>query len=155
MSARTTASWQTSLADLSLILFMIAAAAINRQQGHLRQEQMTQAPQRLPSPEAAPLAIYLAAPDGPPLSRWLAGQAADPRQRLTVTVPYGPAPGDLSSALLQAGQLADEAARAGYRARIVVEPGPPPARAVLAFDDVVARSLLAPRRRTAEGTSLR
>lgn len=147
MSARTAASWQTSLADLSLILFMISAAAISRQQGHLRQEKQVQARSReapASSPEGTPLAIYIAGPGAPPLARWLAEQASDPRQRVTVTAPYGPDPGDMARSLAEAGRLAAEAEAAGHKARIVVEPGPPPARVVLAFDDpgeAMARSL--------------
>ncbi|MFK4874164.1 hypothetical protein [Novosphingobium sp. ZW T3_23] len=163
MSARTAASWQTSLADLSLILFMIAAAALNRQQGHLRQESPARAAERRPaspsSPEGTPLAIYIAAPDAPPLASWLAGQARDARQRVTVAVPYGPAAQDLERALSEARLLAAEAGRAGHKARIVVEPGiPAPARVVLAFDDPdegLARSLLPQARNLPEGTRSR
>lgn len=160
MSARTAASWQTSLADLSLILFMIAAAALNRQQGHLRPERQVQARSASPSsPEGTPLAIYIAAPDAPPLAGWLAEQARDARQRVTVAVPYGPAAQDLERALSEAGLLAAEAGRAGHKARIVVEPGiPAPARVVLAFDDPdegLARSLLPQARNLPEGTRSR
>lgn len=163
MSARTAASWQTSLADLSLILFMIAAAALNRQQGHLRQESPARTAERRPaspsSPEGTPLAIYIAAPDAPPLASWLAEQARDPRQRVTVTAPYGLADGDLARALSQAGLLAAEAGQSGHQARIVVEPGTPaPARVVLTFDDPdegLARSLLPQARNLPEGTRSR
>ncbi|MBO9722941.1 MAG: hypothetical protein J7530_01055 [Novosphingobium sp.] len=145
MSARTAASWQTSLADLSLILFMISAAAISRQQGDLRQEKQAQAREVPPSsPEGTPLAIYIAASGAPPLARWLSEQAGDPRQRVTVTSPYGPDPGDMARSLAEAGRLAADAEAAGHKARIVVEPGLPPARVALAFDepdDAMARSL--------------
>lgn len=159
MSARTAASWQTSLADLSLILFMLSAAAINRQQGHLRQEKQAQAREEPPaSPAGTPLAIYIAEPGAPPLARWLAEQAGDPRQRVTVTASYGSAPGDMAQSLTEAGRLAREAEAAGHKARIVVEPGMPPARVVLAFDDpaeAMARSLRTTSRNPSEGSHSR
>ncbi|TCM37348.1 hypothetical protein ACLIMP_05500 [Novosphingobium aerophilum] len=166
MSARTAASWQTSLADLSLILFMISAAAISRQQDHLRKAKVERAELReapaaasASSPEGTPLAVYIAAPGAPPLARWLAQQAGDPRQRLTVAAPYGPASGDLARAMSEAGRLAREAGAAGREARIVVEPGEGPARVVLAFDvaasqgaaGAMARTLLERRKTPGEG----
>lgn len=161
MSARTAASWQTSLADLSLILFMISAAAISRQQGYLRQEKQARVQFReahAPFAKGTPLAIYIAAPGAPPLARWLAVQASDPRQRVTVTAPYGPAPGDMAQSLAEAGRLASEAEAAGHKARIVVEPGMPPARVVLAFDDpdeAMAQSLRTMAKSPREGSHSR
>ena len=173
MSARVAASWQTSLADLSLILFMIAAAALSRQENDRRQDidrrqaidrrQDSDRRQELAQPadapaSAAPLAVYLATPDAPPLGAWLARQAADPRQRLTVTTFYGPTPTALPAALAEAARLARAAGAMGLRARVVAEPGRGPARVALAFDDPalpepVARSLLEGRPVSSEGIS--
>lgn len=157
MSARVAASWQTSLAHLSLILFMIAAAALSRQEAERRA--MTPAPssrEAAASPPGTPLAVYLALPGAPPLGPWLSQQPADPRQRLTITAFYGPAPETPAAALAEAALLARQAGSHGIRARIVVEPGRGPARAVLAFDDpapadAVARSLLERGDRSSEG----
>lgn len=143
MSARSGPGWQTSLADLSLILFMVTAAAVNGQshkpQLHGPQSHKPQlyGPSKsqvsaAPSPQTEPLSVYIAAPDAPPLSRWLDEQAADPRQELTITAHYGS--GGQSRALAEAARLLAEAGAKGRKARIVVEPGEGAARAVLAYD---------------------
>ncbi|PNU02666.1 hypothetical protein [Novosphingobium guangzhouense] len=120
--------WQTSLADLSLILFMLAAAAL-----HDRPE-APQASGHRASPQSEPLAVYHPAPDAPRLDEWLGQQAVDPRQQLTITVNYGPEPGARAAAMQEAARLLAEAGLAGRAARIVVEPGIGPARAALAYD---------------------
>lgn len=125
--------WQTSLADLSLILFLIAASAVGR---HQREQEHQPAPRAAPPPSAQgePLAVYAAAPGAPPLARWLADQAPDPRQQLTITARYGAEPGAQGRALGEAARLLAEAQGLGRRARLVVEPGEGPARVALAFD---------------------
>ena len=81
-----------------------------------------------------PLAVYAATPDAPPLADWLAGQAADPRQQLTITARYGSEPGEQAKALAVATRLLGEAKTQGRSARVVVEPGAGPARVALAYD---------------------
>ena len=79
---RVSFGWQTTMADLAMILFMITAAGIHAQ----RQEQQQQR-QAQPSPAATvslsargePLAVYRAARDAPPIGEWLAEQAPDDR----------------------------------------------------------------------------
>lgn len=139
MSGRVSQGWQTSLADLSLILFMITAAAVNEQQ--VKPPPKRAPPPKAvaaPSPQSEPLAVYEAGPGAPPLSQWLRDQAADPRQQLTVTARYGPAPGAQHAALAAAARLLDEAGALGRSARLVVEPGANAdgraPRVVLAFD---------------------
>ncbi|WCT76886.1 hypothetical protein [Novosphingobium humi] len=119
---RSPVGWQTMLADLSLILFMVTAAA------------MADVPDRKPSaPSAAPLApapatpaiseplaIWRPAPGGPTLGRWLAEQQADNRQLLSITLRYPPAA--QAEALRLAAQMAAGAGGPGARARIVIEP---------------------------------
>ena len=136
MSGRATMSWQTSLADLSLILFMVTAAAVSTD---------TKAPAMpadvkpaSPQPPGEGLSVYLAQPGMPPFAEWLAAQTPDPRQQLTITATY--AREDTRSAVMaRALSLADEAGAQGLSARIVVEPlgsasGATSLRAVLAFD---------------------
>ncbi len=156
MSARAGASWQTSLADLSLILFMVTAAAVSpgalpAPGGHaVGGKGGAGARQALAAPVAAaavpsvavaePLSVYIALPDAPPLVQWLAQQEPDPRQQLTITARYDAAKARAREAALgEVVRLAREAAAAGIAARIVVEPagrGEPASqvRAVLAFD---------------------
>ncbi|MCT2398149.1 hypothetical protein [Novosphingobium mangrovi (ex Huang et al. 2023)] len=131
MSVRAGHGWQTSLADLSLILFIVTAATVSRQ------PQVPALPSRAaaaPSPQTEPLSVYVAAPDAPPLADWLREQAADPRQQLTITAHYGSDAGAQARALAQATRLLAQAGAQGQAARMVVEPGEGPVRAVLAYD---------------------
>ena len=145
--------WQYLLADLSLILFMVTAAALAsaedaparpaRPAVAARQEPAT--PPAAPAPAAVSprsaqgevLALYRAAPGAPPLRAWLRDQSADPRQQLTIIAQYRA--GEQAQALRQASALAQDAGEAGLRARIVVEPGPGGTTAALAFDSPVAQ----------------
>lgn len=135
--ARPGTGWQTLLADLSMILFMITAAALSktsldaRSKAPIVKSAPTEAEAR-PSQQAEPLAIYVAEPDAPPLVEWLAQQPRDDRQQLTVTARYRP--GGQAQALSLAGKLAAEAGQNGAIARIVVEPGEGPTTVALAFD---------------------
>jgi len=136
--------WQTILADLSLILFMVTASALaNAPDGPLGADaDATAAPRprsqpALPaitlSPRAEPVGVWQAGPGAPPLSKWLNEVARDPRLRLTITVHY--APGGRAAALTQAARLGRAAGPRGETARIVVEPGlPAGANAVVAYD---------------------
>lgn len=132
--ARAGSGWQTVMADLCLILFMVTAAALAAQRGlseHRKSE---------PAPRAEPLAIYRAGPGAPPLAAWLAAQAPDPRQQLTVVARYRP--GGEDEALALAARLLAEAGPQAARARVVVEPGEDGTLAMLAYDDpILARPL--------------
>lgn len=131
ISARAGTGWQTVLADLSIILFMVTASALS---------QAPDGPVPAPaargaspiSPQGEPLALYRAEPGAPPLREWLSGQAVDPRQQLTIIAHYRP--GTQSEAVSRASALAGEAGQAGARARIVVEPGEGGVTASLAYD---------------------
>lgn len=133
MMARAGSGWQYILADLSLILFMVTAAALAS--GEDAPAKPAVADQPL-SPQAEPLALYRAAPGAPPLGQWLRDQSADPRQQLTIVARYRP--GEQTAALDEAAALARQAGAAGMGARIVVEPGPGGATAALAYDSPVA-----------------
>lgn len=128
--ARAGSGWQTALADLSLILFMVAASALAHAPGNSPRA----------SPRAEPLAVWRAGPGMPPLAEWIASQA-DPRQSLTIVAPY--APGRQAQALADAEALLHAAGAAGLNARLVIEPGSGAPRAALAYDDPqrVARGL--------------
>ncbi|MFM5918118.1 MAG: hypothetical protein ACKOOL_11385 [Novosphingobium sp.] len=108
MIARMGSGWQTVLADLSLILFMITAASVNDAK-----------PQGVPPvirPQlpamGEPVAVWSAAAGGPSIRDWLARTAADPRLRLTILAP--PAAAQAALELAQS---------AGRPARLVIEPG--------------------------------
>lgn len=127
INARAGTGWQTTLADLSIILFMVTASTLS-------QSEAAPAPQRVQaSPQSQPLAVYRAEAGAPPLREWLAGQSADVRQQLTIVAQF--APGHQAEALAGAEALAREAGEGGTRARIVVEPGTDGITASLAYDD--------------------
>lgn len=132
MIGRSASSWQTVLADLSLILFMVTASALG------------DAPSAKPPPPppvpaqpavpalGEPVALWRDAPGAPPLKQWLAQSAADPRLRLTILA--APEQGQRALAL---------AAGAGRPARIVLEPGRSGVEAALVYDrgEAMARGL--------------
>lgn len=113
MIARAGSGWQTVLADLSLILFMVTAAALSEPGAAGEAPAMSQ-----------PVAQWRAGAGAPGLSAWLAAQAPDHRQQLTIVAP------------LAAAQLALDLARSVRRpVRIVLDPGAEgPPYAALAYD---------------------
>ena len=126
MIVRAGTGWQTLMADLSIILFMVTAAALS---------QAGPGPALAgngPSQRSEPVAVYRTGKDAPPLAAWLGAQPRDPRQMLTLVSTYRP--GRQAEALARAGALAREAAEQGLIARIIVEPGDGDATASLAYD---------------------
>ena len=117
MIARTTFGWLTTMADLALILFMVTAAGVHAQK---QQSPPAAVVPSLPA-EGEPLAVYRAQDGAPPLSQWLAEQAPDKRQYLTIIARYRP--GDAAAAAGKAVALAQQAGEAGVAARIVLDPG--------------------------------
>jgi hypothetical protein len=117
MIVRAGSGWQTVLADLSLILFMVTASAVN------------QAPVSAPPPPAVlpalgdPVALWRAEAGAPSLKDWLASAGPDPRLRLTIMAPAAEA----EAALMLAAQ-------AGRPARILIEPGATALIAALTYD---------------------
>ena len=117
-------SWQTMLADLALILFMVTAAAMG---------QTPKIPPKVPAPHPAAkpmalpysargeaLALWRAGAGAPSLSAWLGAQAADQRQQLTISAAYQP--GHFAEAAAKAADLATQAGAMGHKARLVIEP---------------------------------
>jgi hypothetical protein len=137
MSVRVGTGWQTIIADLSMILFMLTASAVTRQ-SHAAPQASAAAPVVEPAPRSEPTAMWVAGEGAPALKDWLAQQPRDSRQQVTVTATY--APGALNEAMAQARALAAQvgAARAGD-ARVVVEPGSPAVRVSLGYDAPNAR----------------
>ena len=133
--------WQTTLTDLSLILFMVMGAAATGTTDKPQPPPPPPPPPSAPAPVMAPVkaqvpllgdpvAVYRAGNDGPTLATWLASQSHDPRQRLTIVVPY--VPGREAAALDRARAMVREA---DVPARIIVQPGDPAsAYAALTFD---------------------
>lgn len=123
MIGRSVSSWQTVLADLSLILFMVTASALGD----------APAPKPLPPPAppakpavpalGEPVALWRDAAGAPALKDWLAQSANDPRLRLTILA----TPENAARALALA-------ANASRPARIVLEPGRSGVEAALVYD---------------------
>lgn len=136
-----TASWQTLLADLSLILFMLTASAVTNapETPAAKAAPAQPAPRPTPKPatpsqRAEPVGVWTDGEGAPPLAQWLAEQARDPRLRATIAVRY--TGGDRASALSHAARLGEAAGPRAASARIVIEAGTHDAASVtLGYDD--------------------
>ena len=134
--------WQTILADLAMILFMMTAAALAQApDGPILPGAAKPASQPVPvkppppaaSPRAEPVGVWRDDPGAPALAEWLAQQARDPRLRVSILVRHGA--GQERRALARAEALLMAAGARGAGARIVIEPGrEASASVVLAYD---------------------
>lgn len=106
MKVRAGTGWQYVMTDLSLILFMITAAALREAPAEAQKPSVLAAPAL-----GEPVAVWRGGAGAPGLRAWLAGQNADPRQRLTVIAP-----------LADAAAAVTLAQSAGRPARVVLEP---------------------------------
>lgn len=129
MGARANTGWQYALADLSLILFMVCALALAQApkgKAHLLPLPPPPPSQTLAKPQAValgePAAVWRAGPGMPTLAEWIAAQAADPRQRLTIVAHYSE--GRAADAFARADSALQAVRKRPATARIVVEPGP-------------------------------
>ena len=116
MIIATRPGWQTTLADLALILFIVTAAAMAQQSDMARS---VDASASVPA-SGEPLAIYRPAREAPGLAEWLGSQSHDGRQHLTIVARY--APGQAQVVTTSALELQHDALAAGHSARIIVEP---------------------------------
>lgn len=130
MQVRAGVGWQYALADLSLILFMVCAAALAREQ----KVHATRPPPPAPATRAAvplqtpvqavaladPVAVWRAGPGMPSLAEWLAAQTIDRRQRLTIVARY--ANGRAQNAFARAQDVLQAQPKLPPSTRIVVEP---------------------------------
>ncbi|MGN6356603.1 MAG: hypothetical protein ACTHLU_03885 [Novosphingobium sp.] len=129
MIVRAGTGWQTLMADLSIILFMVTAAALT-QAGPGKAQAGQSSP--APSQRGEPIAVYRSGSGAPPLGEWLDSQPRDERQLLTIVSTY--TPGKQVEALTRATALAQDADRREILTRVVVEPGAGDATATLAYD---------------------
>ena len=109
MTGRTGKHWQTILADLALILFIVSASALKLGQVGPRVVEDTQS-----------MALWSADPAGEPLDDWLAAQDADDRLQLVLNVDYRP--GHEAVALRHAQRLMRQAGRRPVRLVLEVAP---------------------------------
>ena len=131
MIARAGTGWQTTLADLSLILFLVTAAGVS--EAPVFRPARSEVAPALPA-LGDPVAVWSEVPGGPTLAQWLSSQPRDPRQRLTLVAP--------SATFAHAQAIA---ASAGRPVRLVLEPEHDrPIYAALTYDQPpqVAQALL-------------
>lgn len=115
MIAHGNSGWLTTLADLSIILFMITAADLSNAQ--VQKDRPREMVEAVTTAEA--VAIYRPEAGVIPFGEWLAMQPADDRQRVTVLVRYT---GTDEQQLIRAGlNLAEPAEQAGKSPRMIVE----------------------------------
>ena len=115
--------WQTTLADLAMILFMVTAAAMAERpeaDGDAATDQPAETSVPALPATGEPIAIYRIAPNAPPLDEWLAEQPRDPRQNLTIIARHTPAGSERAATAALA--LARTAESEGHSARIVIVP---------------------------------
>ena len=134
MKARAGTGWQYLMTDLSMILFMITAAAVGETPPDPPRSAVQPPAPVAPPALGEPIAVWSGGAGAPPLPQWLAAQPRDPRQRLTIVAP------------LDAAQAALQLAAAARRpARVLLEPGSGGAPfATLTYDQdaALARGLL-------------
>ncbi|MAK98854.1 MAG: hypothetical protein CL803_04630 [Citromicrobium sp.] len=127
MSMRGLSGWQTALADLSLILFAVVAAAYR--------DDPTEAERADQAAEISlgqPMAVFRPGGDAD-LTRWLGSQDLGQGEVATVVVRHRP--GAAAAATREAANLVAQIEAAGYPARLMVEPSPQPeVLVVIAFD---------------------
>ncbi|WP_299308764.1 hypothetical protein [uncultured Croceicoccus sp.] len=121
-------SWQVMLADLAMILFLVAASAVPARD-------IVPAAVALAKPAVAgePSAVFRDNGEDERFARWLDSRSADTRE--TLTIRGGPREGRYDAALARAAALVAIAATRGLATRIVLEPESGDAVvAVFAFD---------------------
>lgn len=111
MIARAGTGWQYVMTDLSMILFMITAAAVSDAPPPPPLAAVRPKAPIAPPALGEPIAVWRGGADGPGLAQWLAMQPADPRQRLTLVAPVA-----------MASEALRLAANAGRPARVLLEP---------------------------------
>lgn len=141
--------WQLILADLALILFLLALSALPAtESGRKLAARDTPGKQARPAiaPEiAAAQALYRPIAGGPSLSEWIAAQPRDPRATLTVFVSHRR--GEQAAAWAAAKALASDAQSSGVAVRSIITAGvQDDIYASLAYDAVMAEAPAVPDR---------
>lgn len=122
--------WQTLLADLALILFIVSASSLDKEymaerdgveQDGTEHIGDVQAGVVAATQNALSLSIWRNVANSPPLGEWLEYQLEDPRMSLVITAEY--AGEDRSAAWSAASNLASQADVAGVKSRIEMRPG--------------------------------
>lgn len=141
--------WQLILADLALILFLLALAALPAAEADSGQKLADSDAREkdvglAPKPEiAAAQALFRPIAGGPGIAEWLAAQPRDPRTMLTVFARYQP--GGEAEAWNAAKVLASAAQSSGIPVRTIITAGDErDLYASLAYDQVLAEAPAVP-----------
>ena len=131
-------SWQTALADLSLILFAVVAASYRED----TDEADTASPdQAVEIALGQPMAVFRPVGDAD-LARWLARQGMGEGEVATVVVRH--LPGKATAAAREAALLVEQIEAGGHNARLMVEPSAfPEVLVVIAHDQHAQREVVA------------
>lgn len=121
MITRAGSGWQTVLADLSLILFMVTASSLGDKPAPAPPPSMPARP--LVPALGEPVALWREGAGAPPLGEWLDRSGSDPRLRLTIL-----------AAPDQAARALSLAASSQRPARIVLDAGRSGVEAALTYD---------------------
>lgn len=126
-------TWQLILADLALILFLVALTALVLEKDEASAEP---SPMQLSAQIAPSQSLFRPTASGPSLTRWLGEQTRDPRATLTVVaLVSGPLDSETWS---RAQALATEASKSDMRVRtVIVEGEESEIYATLAYDTLV------------------
>ena len=118
----TSSRWQTVIADLSLILFLVAASALE-DQPDMPAIPGTPAANAATTAEPVDIAltIWSDGPDSVALGEWLAEQTPHDGERLSITITYSA--GRLAEAIARASATRQATGDAGDDARIIIAEG--------------------------------
>lgn len=130
-------SWQTSLADLSLILFLVIATAHREDAGEVQDDARPEKERAIEVALGQPMAVFRPGGDAD-LTRWLSMQGLSMQgmsEGEVATVIVRHAPGAAAEAAAEAAKLAGEIEDAGHFARLMVEPSAFPETVVVIAHD--------------------
>ncbi|GAB5348425.1 hypothetical protein [Alteriqipengyuania sp. 357] len=130
MSIRGLNGWQTTLADLALILFVVVAAAHREDRGEAVPQDATA--DAAPTALGQPMGVFRPGGDAD-LAGWLATQDLDRGEIATVIVRYRP--GRAADAVREATRLIAQIEDTGQEARLMVEPAAVPETLVVIAHD--------------------
>ena len=115
LSAETDRVWLVARADMSLLLFILTAAALRPDAGEDAAERALAEPAF-----GAAAEIFVDSPSGPAFADWLGSQQRGEGQYLTITASYSDV-GERETVQQRSEALADAAIAAGYSPRVVVQ----------------------------------
>lgn len=122
MNGKSVSGWQTTTADLALILFfVVSAAATSPGPAGSGTDKRTVQKIAAPAVDATPSTAIYRQTKGMTLAQWLRSQPQDDRQVATVLVSRSP--GGSAPAMTQALEFLDEIEVSGRSGRLLVERG--------------------------------